>query len=230
MKILAVDTATVSCGVGVIDGDALLAETITTVAETHSKHLMRMVDLTLNLAQCSLSDIDGFAITIGPGSFTGIRIGLSTVKGLAFASGKPLTGVSTLDVLASQCALDGKLICSMLDARKSEVYLCFYRYRNEQLAKEGPEIVIAPAAALKEIREPCIFNGDGAGIYREVIKAQVGEFAHFADAGDNVIRAATVARLGLKQFSVQATADAASLVPHYIRKSDAELKFGAGKG
>ena len=102
MKILAVDTATKSCSVAIVDKDTLLAEVSITSKQTHSRHLMEMVNRAMGMSGLNISGLDGLAVTIGPGSFTGLRIGISSVKGLAMASGKPVVGISSLDVLAMQ--------------------------------------------------------------------------------------------------------------------------------
>jgi tRNA threonylcarbamoyladenosine biosynthesis protein TsaB len=128
MKVLGLDTAT-SCGcVGLIDDERIISEYLLDIPVTHSERLLGAIELVLREAHCAMEDLDGWAISLGPGSFTGLRIGVSTVKGLAFANRKPVTGVSTLDVLASQTSPTPFLICPILDARKGEVYTAFYRY------------------------------------------------------------------------------------------------------
>ena len=136
MKILAVDTATRSCSAAVIDGEALLAETTNTSNQTHSRHLLDTIDAVIEQAGLEITELDGFAVSNGPGSFTGLRIGIASIKGLAFSLGKPVVGVSSLDALAWQCAQSAYLICPLLDARKKEVYACRYRYKNNELKKE----------------------------------------------------------------------------------------------
>jgi tRNA threonylcarbamoyladenosine biosynthesis protein TsaB len=224
MKILAVDTATKICSVAMIDDGSLLVELTTGRNETHSKHLLEIIITVIAMSGLEVSDVDGFAVTIGPGSFTGLRIGISTIKGLAFAGDKPVVGISSLDALAWQCAHSAYLICSILDARKAEVYFCRYRFKNGELKKEGIEQVATPPEAVLGIREPCIFVGNGAQMYQEIISAELGEFAYFAPLGQHTIRASSVAYLSMNRFSKNDTDDVASLVPFYIRKSDAELK------
>lgn len=126
MKILAVDTATKSCSVALTEDDAVLAETTTHSGQTHSRHLLNIVDAVIARAGLTLNQIDGFAVSIGPGSFTGLRIGISTVKGLAYGRGRPVVGVSSLEALSRQCPQTPQQICAMIDARKQEVYFCFY--------------------------------------------------------------------------------------------------------
>jgi tRNA threonylcarbamoyladenosine biosynthesis protein TsaB len=226
VKILAVNTATKSCSVGIVDKNFLLVELILSTGQTHSKHLTEMIDRAIQLSGLTLSGLDGFAVTMGPGSFTGLRIGVSTVKGLVMGTGKPLVGVSTLDALAMQAAFSPYLVCSLLDARKGEVYFSRYRFVDGTLKKEGIEGVFAPPQIVDGIKEPCLFIGDGALLYQNEIICRLGQLAHFVPPGQNAIRASTVAYLAMDRFVKQETDDVIHFVPHYIRKSDAELKIG----
>ena len=223
MKILALDTATTSCSVAIVDDGVVSAELTTANNQTHSKHLMNMIDTVCGMSLGKIADMDGFAVTIGPGSFTGLRIGISTVKGLAVSLNKPVVGVSSLDALAWQCIPGQNLVCALLDTRKHEVYCCRYRIQDGELKKELTEQVVAPAEAIGEIREPRLFVGNGAMLYKEEIAAKLGALAHFAGWNQHSIRASSVAGLSLSRFIHQKTDDVALLVPQYIRKSDAEL-------
>lgn len=223
MKILAVDTATRSCSVAIVDDGMACAELTTVNSQTHTKHLMPMIDTVCDMSGLKIADMDGFAVTIGPGSFTGLRIGISTVKGLAWSLNKPVVGISSLDALAWQCIPAPYPVCAMLDARKQEVYYGRYRFQDGEFKKDRSEQVIAPAEAINDIREPCLFIGNGANLYKEEIQEKLGELAHFAGGNQDIIRASSVAGLSFKRFVDHQTDDVASLVPHYIRKSDAEL-------
>jgi tRNA threonylcarbamoyladenosine biosynthesis protein TsaB len=225
MKILAVDTATKSCSVAIIEAGSVCAELTTLKEQTHSKHLMELIHKGLGISGFSAADIDGLAVTIGPGSFTGLRIGVSTIKGLAHALDKPVVGISSLDVLAWQCADRSYLICPLLDARKGEVYSATYRYNHDTITQKSPENANAPEAAVQKIKEPCVFIGSGAQLYRKIIRTRLGDLAHFAPQSQNIIRASSVAFLSMERFKTRETVTAADLVPHYIRKSDAELNF-----
>jgi tRNA threonylcarbamoyladenosine biosynthesis protein TsaB len=167
--------------------------------------------------------MDGFAVAKGPGSFTGLRIGISSVKGLALASGKPIVGVSSLEALAAQCAPTSCLICPLLDARRGQVYFGFYRNAGETVTRETHEKVAPPEDAVEEIREPCVFIGDGAALYERRIAERLGALAHFTPRHQSVIRASTLAVIALARFEREETGDVAAFVPAYIRKSDAEL-------
>jgi tRNA threonylcarbamoyladenosine biosynthesis protein TsaB len=225
MKILAVDTSTTSCSVAVVDKHMLLGEMTIAREQTHSRHLMDIIDTVLKFADLEISDMDGFATTRGPGTFTGLRIGISTVKGLAVASGKPIVGISSLDALAEQCACPGVLICPLIDARKGEVYVSRYRYQGSVLKKEVGEKVLAPEPAMRDIDEPSLLVGSGALLYRDVLAEMMGERANFALPWQHTIRAWTVATLGLRRFEKKDTDDVAAFAPQYIRKSDAQLSL-----
>lgn len=230
MKILAVDTATKSCSVAIVDKKLLLAEMTVVNEQTHTKHLLEMISLVIKHSGLKLADLNGFAVTRGPGSFTGLRIGISSVKGLATAQGKPIVGVSSLDVLARQVSFSPYLISSLIDARRDEVYSSRYRYKDGKLKKEGKEQAVSPEDAIEEINEPCIFVGSGAVLYRKAIKDKLGEYAYFVQAYENTIRASKVASLSMDRFENDDTDDVETFVPNYLRKSDAQLKLHEKKG
>jgi tRNA threonylcarbamoyladenosine biosynthesis protein TsaB len=225
MRILAVDTATTSCSVAIVDKTSLLSEFTLDKEETHSKHLMDMIKAALRMAGLNCSDLDGFSVTRGPGSFTGLRIGISTIKGLAVASEKPVVGVSSLEALAFQVSYSRDLICSILDARKGEVYFSRYRFLNGHLKKQTKERVSSPDQAVDDLNESCLFVGNGALLYKEMILEKMGKFAFFAPMIQNTIRASTIAYLSMAKFENNDTDDIEKILPYYIRKSDAELNL-----
>ncbi len=225
MRILAVDTATTSCSVAIVDNTSLLSEFTLAKEETHSKHLMDMIKAALRMSGLNFSDLDGFAVTRGPGSFTGLRIGISTIKGLVVASEKPVVGVSSLEALALQVSYSRDLICPILDARRGEVYFSRYRFLNGHLKKQTIERVAPPYQAVDDLNESCLFVGNGAVVYKEMILEKMGEFASFAPLIQNTIRASTMAYLSMAKFENNDTDDIEKILPYYIRKSDAELNL-----
>ena len=236
MRILAVDTATRSCSVAVTENESVLGEVTKVSEQTHSKHLLEMVHAVIREAGLTLSDLDGFAVTRGPGSFTGLRIGISSIKGLALAVNKPVVGISSLLALAQQVRAHAQqipptshLVCPWIDARKGEVYVSVYRCDPDALTPEQKERVLAPHEALQYIDSACIFVGSGAILYRDIITDKLGDLAGFAPDDCHTIQASTVAYLGLKQFDSGEAGEVADLVPYYIRKSDAELNFKINK-
>lgn len=221
MLVLALDTATTACSVAVVSGDVLLAERNWVTDQSHSRHLMGMVSGVLQDGGLSLNDLDAFGVSRGPGSFTGLRIGIGAVKGLAYATGKPVAGVSSLEALAAQGETGG-LVCSLLDARKGEVYSCLYRLHRRRPQPVGPERVSSLKTAVEGISEPCLLIGNGAQLHRKRL-VSILEHPRFADNADNAVRASTVARLALRRLDRQERDDLFRFAPLYIRKSDAEL-------
>jgi len=225
MRVLAVDTATTSCSVAIVDKTSLLSEFTLYREQTHSKHLMDMIKAALRMSGLNFSDLDGFAVTRGPGSFTGLRIGISTIKGLAVALEKPVVGVSSLEALALQVSYSRDLICPILDARKGEVYFSRYRFLNGHLKNQTKERVAPPDKAVDDLSESCLFVGNGALLYKEMILEKMGKFASFAPLIQNTIRASTMAYLSMAKFENNDTDDIEKILPYYIRKSDAELNL-----
>ncbi len=207
----------------IMDGGVVRAELSSANNQTHTKHLMTMIDTVCSMGRLEIAAMDGFAVTQGPGSFTGLRIGISTIKALAWSLKKPVVGISSLDALARQCIPGPYPICTLLDARKQQVYCCRYHYEANELKKDAPEQVLALADAISGIRDPFLFVGNGASLYEEQIINKLGELAYFAGRNHDSIRASTVAGLSLDRFRQGQTDEVALLVPHYIRKSDAEM-------
>ncbi len=230
MKVLGFDTST-SCGsVGLIDDDSIISEYLLNIPVTHSERLLGAIELVLKEARVALGDLDGWAISLGPGSFTGLRIGVSTVKGLAFATQKPVAGVSTLDVLAYQISSTPCLICPILDARKGEVYTAFYRYgKGNDLKRHSAYRAIKPEDLTKDIREETIFVGDGVRTYRDYLKKSLESLAIFSPHSINFPHGSGVAKLGLELLQKGESLDLANFTPLYIRPSEAELKFNSSK-
>jgi tRNA threonylcarbamoyladenosine biosynthesis protein TsaB len=230
MIILAVDTSTRTGSVAVLSGDEVLAEVAVTSQETHAKRLVSVIDATLVMTDQTVADCDGFAVTVGPGSFTGLRIGISTVKGLGFATGKPVVGVSTLDALAYQFPSFPHLICPVLDARKGEIYTALYESAGHaKWNRVIEDCAVEPGEWFSQVGAPCLFVGDGTAVYAELIKRTLGDLAHFAPPYMNKVRASVVGFIGMKQILDGQAADVEELVPHYIRKSDAEIKQKGSK-
>lgn len=224
MKILAVDTASHSCSVALTDDDALKYEYTADHGRTHTVELAGMIDVLLGESGTTIADIDAFAVTIGPGSFTGLRIGIATIKGLAFAASKPVAPVSTLDALALQCMGIDTLIRPFMDARKKEVYTAAYRFRGDHLEMMADAQVADPTSVLQGIQENCFFIGNGALLYKPLIEDTLGGLARIAPPGINILRASTVARIGYAQLAAGNGISPHDVVPCYIRRSDAERK------
>ncbi|MCP4749172.1 MAG: tRNA (adenosine(37)-N6)-threonylcarbamoyltransferase complex dimerization subunit type 1 TsaB [Desulfobacteraceae bacterium] len=230
MKLLAVDTATQVCGVALsIDGQ-LQVELNLFKRQTHATCLMGAIESVLALAGMAADDIDAFAVNRGPGSFTGLRIGISTVKGLAMAAGKPIAGVSSLAILAHQAYAAGdSLICPMLDARRQEVYWALYRYNGKGLMQLIPEQVGSVTEVLNNIDKLCIFIGDGAQHYRPLIQQTLKDKARWAPDNQHTLKSSMLARLAYYKLRDGQEDDLRTFGPAYIRKSDAEMNLKKNK-
>jgi tRNA threonylcarbamoyladenosine biosynthesis protein TsaB len=231
MKILGLDTATWCGSLGIIDDDEVVAEYALHREETLSARLLPAIQTLLAEARLDLQAIDGIAVSLGPGSFTGLRVGLSAVKGLALAADRPVAGIPTLDALACNLPFTPYQICPLLDARKGQIYTALYKNGTggslEQLA---PYQVLSPAALIEAIPyKETVFLGDGVEICREVIVARLAEKALFAPLHLGFLRGTTVAELGLRRILKGERDDISSLVPIYVRPSDAEIKGANGK-
>ena len=231
MKILAIDTSTMLGGIAIMDESLLIAESRLNVKSTHSERLMTEIEHCLKQSGIKISDIDVFAVATGPGSFTGLRIGLSTVKGFSYATGKQIVSVPTLEALAWNFPYSRYPVCTMLDARKKEVYAALFKWEegenftrliNETSAK--PEEFARNALSVTR-DERFIFAGEGAVLYRDKIIEAMGEKAIFASPEKTVPSPANVAVLGLKKAKAGEFSEPISLIPMYIRKSEAEVKW-----
>jgi tRNA threonylcarbamoyladenosine biosynthesis protein TsaB len=223
MRLLAVDTATLSCSVALTEARELVAELILVSARTHARHLAGMILEICRLTDLQLKEVEGFAVTRGPGSFTGLRIGITTVKGLAESAGRRLVGISSLLALAEQSGFRTPLVCPMIDARRGEVYYSVYRLDGSRLCIQEPEQARPPDQVLSQINKPCTFIGSGAQQYRDRIEGELGSLACFPTEADHIIRAATVARLAYERLTAGHNDDTAAFAPTYLRKSDAEI-------
>jgi tRNA threonylcarbamoyladenosine biosynthesis protein TsaB len=225
MNILAVDTSTGSCSVAFLKERRLIAEEVYTAGKTHSRHLMGIIDHILDRCEIAPVDLDGIAVTRGPGTFTGLRIGLSTVKGLAAAIEKPVVGVSSLAALAFPLAWTRKPVVAMIDARRGEIYHARFSGGNGS-EPSGTVRVSSPEEAAQALPGGAVLAGSGAVLYRKVWESRRPDI-RVAHETAHVIRAASVGMLAMDRFE-DGTADPADvLVPEYIRKSDAQIHMAS---
>ena len=226
MKILSIETSTMLGGVAIVDGQTgLVAETRLNVKTTHSERLMTVIDHVLEQSEMGLDNIDAFAVAIGPGSFTGLRIGLSTAKGLSYATGKPIVAVPTLEAFAYNFSYCSYPVCLMLDARKREVYAAVFKWEGGAFRRVIEDTSIKAEDLLRKFDQVVLFAGEGAALYKSVITEIMKERAVFASPEKMVPSPANVAVLGLSKAVRGEFADALAAVPRYIRKSEAEVKW-----
>ncbi len=213
-------------GAAVMDEEkGLISEIRLNVKTTHSERLMTAIDAILKQSDLTLDGVDAFAAAAGPGSFTGLRIGLSTVKGLSYATGKPVVAVPTLDAFALNFAFSAHPVCLMLDARKSEVYAAVFTWNRDRFEKSFEERSVRPEELLELLDGTVLFAGEGVLLYRDLIRGIMGERALIAPSEKMVPSPANVAAIGLEKALKGEYTNAADALPLYIRKSEAEVKW-----
>lgn len=217
MRLLAVETSSLAGGVALLDDERLVAEYLLDVSITHSERLMAAVDRALADARWSAREIGGLAVAVGPGSFTGLRIAVSTVKGLALALGLPIAAVPTLDAMAAAVPWAALPVCPVLDARKGEVYASQYRWDGGAMRREWEYLALSPEAFAARLTEPVVLVGDGAAVIRS-------PYARLLPPPCRVPSPACVGALGLERLRRGDTVAPAALTPLYLRPSEAELK------
>ncbi len=227
MNILAIDTSTSFATVAIAVDEQVVAESLLNTNRTLSARLVPEIERLLASTALSFGDIDIFASSIGPGSFTGVRGGIATIQGLALATGKPCAGFSSLALLAMNFSLSTTLVCPMLDARKNEVYAALYDCSAVIPSPHTVDCVLPPAAILEQIAvatgEPVIFLGDGALRFHDLIAERLGDQAVFAPYPLNSPHAGNGTLLALHAFRCGNLLEASQLLPLYLRASDAEL-------
>ena len=225
MKILAFDTSGKSASLAVLEDEHVLGEIFLDLDIHHSEILLPAVDDLCRTTGVGIQAMDLFACTEGPGSFTGLRIGLATMKGLVLATGKPIVGVSTLESLAWSAAESLLTICPMLDARKDQIYTALYRRDpSGPMLNPGPDRLAELDSFLAGIAEPTLFLGDGAVRYRSLIETALSDRARFGEPFQNHIRGAIVGFLGYRKYRECGGQDPLLLTPRYLRLSEAEEK------
>ena len=225
MKILALDSSGLVASVAVVEEDQLLAEYTVNYKKTHSQTLLPMLDEIAKMIELDLETIDAIAVAAGPGSFTGLRIGSATAKGLGLALKKPLIPVPTVDALAYNLYDTTGVICPMMDARRKQVYTGIYRFEDHELVTVSAQKAIAVEELIQELNalgEAVTFLGDGVTVYQEMLKENMQVPYSFAPAHLNKQRAGAVGALAEKYYREGKTVTAAEHQPEYLRISQAE--------
>lgn len=226
MLTLGLDSSTKYAGVSIVEDGKVIAHSTLLFRASHSEKLLPAVVRTLEILDIPLERIDFYAVTVGPGSFTGLRVAVSTVKGLAFATGKRVVPLSTLEVIARAFAFVPYPICPILDARKGEVYAALFRWSERGFERIMDDTVMSVEALLSLISEKTLFVGDGLEIYGGKIREIFGHKAIIAEPFRGIPLPSIVALLGEDRAKSGQTVSARELVPKYLRKSEAEIKFG----
>lgn len=227
MKILAVDTSTVVATTAVIENNKLLGEYVLNNKRTHSQKIMPLIHNLLSNLDLKPEDIDVYAAAIGPGSFTGLRIGVATIKGLAHVNDKPVVGVPTIDALAYNFPYSKGIIVPIIDARRERVYTGIYKWDSEfeVIRKQDVVEIDKLIEILNELNQDIIFCGDGVDIYREKLLDNINNNVSFAPSHLNSPRASSIAEIAKIKYENGEVQDYFSLVPDYLRKSQAEREY-----
>lgn len=225
MKILGLDSSGLVASVAVVEEEKLLAEYTVNYKKTHSQTLLPMLDEIVKMIELNLEDIDAIAIAKGPGSFTGLRIGSATAKGLGLALGKPLIQIPTVDGLAYNLWGCRDLVCPLMDARRNQTYTGLYAFEDESMQVLEPQCAVGIDEIIEKINEknqPVVFLGDGVPVFREFIRENCSVPFSFAPAHLNKQRAGALAALATIYYREGRIQTAAEHRPDYLRLSQAE--------
>lgn len=221
MRILGFDTAAPTNSVGLVDGDRMLADCSWDARENSLQRIILNIDHVLKRGSSSLETIDGLAAGIGPGSWTGVRVGVTVAKILAYVTGKPLCGVTSFEALAYQGRNTDLQLCPLVDAGKETVYAAFYRAHGKALVRRGDFYVGDVKGLAQAVQEPTLFLGKPAHLHRQILATQLGPLASFGSPSDSPGGCA-FAWIALPRFQRGETDDALSLAPLYLKESLAE--------
>lgn len=225
MRILALDSSGLVASVALLDDNGLIAEYTVNYKKTHSQTLLPMLDEIVKMTETDLKKVDAIAVSGGPGSFTGLRIGAATAKGLGLALDKPLIHVPTVDAMAYRLYGYDGLICPIMDARRSQVYTGIYRFANGIFQVIEPQMAVKVAELTKKLdayHSRVCFLGDGVEAYADQIDELLETEHQYAPAHLNRQSAASVGRLAMEYYKEGKTESAADHKPEYLRKSQAE--------
>ncbi len=225
MNLLAIDASGIAGSVAYIKDGKLAGEYYICDKLTHSQTIMPMLEDMKTLLSINLEEIDAVAVTSGPGSFTGLRIGVTAAKALALALDVPIVGVPTLDTMAHAMVYTEYLICPIMDARRNQVYTALYKWEEDTLKRLTEHMAVdieEYVAGLKDREEKIIFLGDGVSVYENRIKEVLGEKAVFAPSFCNLQHASVLADVATKRYEEGQVEDPSLFVPIYLRKSQAE--------
>lgn len=225
MKILAIESASLTASCAVSEDFSLLGEFTLNHKKTHSEKLMPLIEELLDELNIKITDIDVIAVSEGPGSYTGLRIGAAIAKSISFAANIPIAGVPTMMSLAGNVYDSERLVVPIMDAKAGRIYTGIYKWEGEILncvKEQFPCNIEELMDILNEYDEPVVFNGDGSENYRKIIEDKLNRKAYFAPAKFNYLNAATLAFIGCMTSQKGETVDASKFKPQYLRLSQAE--------
>jgi tRNA threonylcarbamoyladenosine biosynthesis protein TsaB len=223
MRLLALETATLAGGAALLDDGHLVGEIRLNIALTHSERLMAVVDRLLQDCGWEVRSLDALAVSVGPGSFTGLRVGAATAKGLALALEIPVAPVPTLDALAATLPFADSPVCALLDARRGEVYCSLYRWTGSAMTRQWDYLALPPETAAARLDPPVIVLGDGVAACRPHL-ARLGSGVREAGPVHSLPSPAVVGALGQAILAAGGGIPAERLTLLYLRPSEAEAK------
>ncbi|MDI6741598.1 MAG: tRNA (adenosine(37)-N6)-threonylcarbamoyltransferase complex dimerization subunit type 1 TsaB [Smithella sp.] len=225
MLILAFDTSSKTASVAVLQDNTVLYESLINIGLNHSEVLLPGIEQACLRTGIKISEFDLFACTIGPGSFTGLRIGASTMKGFMLATGKPAVGISSLAALACNAGMHSTLIYPVMDAGRGQVYTACFQFDQNGIPEQvEQESIMNPGDIQYDRHQKMIILGDGVVKYRDVFPAMTGKNITILPSSHQYIRASSVCFLGREKYERKELLDADTFVPLYLRSPDAELK------
>ncbi|MCC5912275.1 MAG: tRNA (adenosine(37)-N6)-threonylcarbamoyltransferase complex dimerization subunit type 1 TsaB [Clostridiaceae bacterium] len=228
MKILALDTSSTVATVAVMDGEKLVGEYILNHKRTHSQKLMPMVDEILKSCDLTPKEMDVFGVSLGPGSFTGLRIGIASIKAMAQSLNKPVVGVSALEAMAFNLIYCKEMICPIIDAQRDMVYAGVYQWQQENLENTMEDQVLPIEDLLKFLKdkeEKIVFVGDAVEKFKELIVEKIGNLAVFPPSAIAMPRASSIGEITRVRAVKGEIQDFSEVLPIYMRKSQAEKQW-----
>jgi len=225
MLVFGIDTCCMAATAAIMDEKLMVAQTVVNKNKTHSQMMMPLVEQMFTAAELDPTEIDAFAAAVGPGSFTGVRIGVATAKAMAQAAKKPCIAVSTLEALAFSSKYFDGIISPVLDARREQVYNALFHGGRDGLVRITEDRALALDELLEELKKtekPVLFMGDGTLVFEEKIRSVLGDAAVFAPKLLNLNLGGAVAEIGLEKLKKGETPPYGKLVPSYVRLSQAE--------
>ena len=225
MKMLGIDSSTQVNTIALLQDGKLLCETVLNTNKNHSQRLMPMIDILLKEAGLTVEDLDGVAVSSGPGSFTGLRIGMTTAKALAWSLGKPIVGIPSLDGIAFNAQGVTGTICPILNARRNQVYTAIYKMDKGELERISDYMAIEPAELVMKLQNHTQITmlGDGIEEFISIFTESLGDKLAIPSSANRLPRASHIAYLGWKRLLKGEEDDVINLTPLYIRKADAEM-------
>jgi tRNA threonylcarbamoyladenosine biosynthesis protein TsaB len=224
MKIVGIETSSLIGSIAVCDGNTVVGKKTYGKNLSHGKEIVSSLESIFNEIKWEPNDIDLIAVSIGPGSYTGLRIGVTCAKTLAYGLGKPVIDVPTLDVLVENVKdNNAKTICPVIDAKRKSVYACIYDRSNNENRRTTDFLIISPDNLIDILPDSALIFGDGIAPYKQIFAQK--ELTVLSDEKLGIADAANVARLGLERYEQGMRCEINSLVPLYLKKSEAEEKL-----